>query len=896
MAAIRRGHGTNPGGGGMNAMREWWSKIRRAFDRRRGLHDDLSEEMLAHLDFMIEENIARGMPAEEARAAARRRFGNELAVRERTHEAWQFPRFETILQDLRYGLRGIRRSPGFSLVVILTLALGIGANTAIFSVVYSVLLRPLPYPAGERLVWLGESTARAHGISVTWINFQHWRSENRAFEDLAAFSRTDFTMTGRGDAALTHAGVVTSNFFRLTGAQPLLGRLFTEADDRPGAPPTVLLTHEFWAKSLGADPRALETTLSLNGQAYQIVGVLRPGLWFFSGRQDYYIPLGLSAGRILNRSQHGSMRVLGLLKPGVTLTEARNHLDAIMQRLALADPGPEDDHRAFAQYLTENTIGEIRQTLLVLMGAVGLVLIIACANVASLLLVRSTARAQEMAIRTAIGAGRARLARQLLTENLVVAALGGGLGLLLAGLCLRAVALVGPRDIPRLADATLDIPVLLFAAAVTVIVGMLAGVAPVFTAGKVDLTGALKKGSAGSGRRGHSFRGALIVAEIAMTLVLAFGSGLLLRSLIAAQNAYPGFDPSRLLALELKLPPSRYKTGASARQFYSLLMQKLRAEPGVEAVGAANCPPSSGGCGDWWYSILGRPAPARSDVPITFVNTTDAEFFRAMRMRLVAGREFTNADREGGPRVAIINEELARTWWTAPRLALGQPIKIGGPYMEGPVCEIVGVIGNVSQMGMDSAPRPEVYFAFPQQASQAMVVMIRTAGDPASSIAAVRRQVGSIDGAVPIQSLRPFEKWLGATLARRRFSTLLLGMFASLAMILAAVGIYGVLNYWVSVRQKEIAIRLAVGAQRSAILRWAGWHAVRLVALGIGLGVFGGWGATRWLKSLVFGVSARNPAMMLAAGAAVIGIAALAASVPLWRATRVDTVRYLHDS
>ena len=879
-------------------MREWWSKVRGVLSLRRGLDDDIGEETRAHLDLMIDENIGRGMPPEEARAAARRRFGNLTRTRERANEAWQFPRVETMLQDIRYGLRGIRKSPSFSLVVILTLALGIGANTAIFSVVYSVLLRPLPYPAGERLVWLGESTPKAPGISVTWINFQHWRNESNAFENMAGFANVDLTMTGRGDAVLTHAGVVTSSFFQMMGARPLLGRLFTESDDRPGAAPTVVVTPEFWQSALGGNPRVVGASLALNGKSYQIIGVLRPGLKFFLRPVDFYLPAGLSAGSAVHRSEHGSMRVLGLLKPGITLAQARTNLDSIMRRLALSDPGPEDDHRAYGTDLAEERTGEIRQTLFVLMGAVGLVLIIACANVAGLLLVRSTARAREMAIRVAIGAGRARLARQLLTENLVISALGGGLGLVLAAWCLRTLVLIGPRDIPRLSEARLDVPVFLFGAAVTILVGLFAGVAPAFTAGKVDLTVSLKESSAGSGggRRGQAFRSGLVIAEIAITLILAFASGLLVRSLIAAQTSYPGFDAQHLLALELQLPPSRYKTDENSRQYYDQLMQDLRSEHGVEDVGGVMCPPGAGDCGDWWYSILENPAPPRSDVPISLFNIADTSYFGAMHMRLLAGRGFSEADRPNGVLVTVINEELARNWWADPRLAVRHHLKVGGPYADGPTLEIVGVVANVSQMGLDGEPMPVFYYAFSQHPSGAMVVMIRTSGDPVTLMPVARRHVSAIDRNVPIQSLRTVEEWLGATLKRRRFSTMLLGLFAVLAMILAAVGIYGVLNYWVSARQKEIAIRLAVGAQPSAILRWAGMRATRLTALGIGLGVFGGWGTSRWLKSLVFGVSPRNPGMMILAGAVVIGIAALAASVPVWRATRIDAVRNLHDA
>jgi predicted permease len=898
MDALRGSDGTRAGPAKVNLMREWWSKICSALHLHSGLDSDLSDEMQAHLDLMTSENVERGMATEEARASARRAFGNLTRTQENARQAWQFPRFETILQDIRYGLRGIRKAPSFSAVVILTLALGIGANTAIFSVVYSVLLRPLPCPHGERLVWLGESTAKAKGISITWINFEHWRSENTAFEKMALFGGTDFTLTGRGDAVLTHAMLVSGGFLQLTGAKPALGRAFLDSDDKPGAAPTVVVTLNFWQSTLGGDPKVVGASLELNGESYQIVGVLSPGFKLFPEDVDFYLPLGRTAGGAVKRSEHGSLRGLALLKPGKSLSEARANLDAIMQQLALNDPGPEDDHRAYAAYLTEAMAGDVRTTLLVLMGAVGLVLIIACANVASLLLVRSTARAREIAIRVAIGAGRARLVRQLLTENIVIAAIGGVLGLLFAGWCLRTLVLIGPQDIPRLTEASLDIPVLLFAAVISVAVGLLAGLAPVLNAGKVDLTIALKEGSptAGTGRRGHAFRSTLVIAEIAITLMLAFASGLLVRSLIAAQNSDTGFDPRNLLAIELQLPESRYKSDDSVREYYGQLAQNLRAEPGVQDVGLVNCPPGKGDCGDYWYSILEKPTPARDDVPLSLFNIADANYFRAARMHLIAGRNFNESDRASGSRVTMINERLARQEWSDPRLALGQHIKVGGPYMEGPTLEIVGVVANVSQMGLDAEQMPTFYYAFSQKPDSAMVVTLRTTGDPAQWISAARRQVSGLDRNVPIQSLRTAEDWLGTTLQRRRFATLLLGLFGGLAMLLAAVGIYGVLNYWVSARQREIAIRLAVGAQRSTILRWAGWHATRLAVIGIVLGAIGAWSVARWLESLVFGVTARSPLMMLLAGAAVIVIAALAASAPIWRATHTDAVRNLHEA
>jgi putative ABC transport system permease protein len=880
-------------------MREWWSKICSAWHLRRGLDGDLSDEIEAHLDLMTAENIERGMPTSEARAAARRTFGNLTRTQENARETWQFPKFETILQDIRYGLRGIRKAPSFSAVVILTLALGIGANTAIFSVVYSVLLRPLPYPHGERLVRLGESTAQASGIAVTWINFQHWRAENDAFTDMAAATGADLTLTGRGDAVLTHALLVTSNICRLTGMTPALGRLFTEADDKPGAAPTVVVTADFWQTRLGGDSNVVGEALELNGTSYQIIGVLHPGRKYLWRSTEVYLPLGRTESPSAKRGDHRSIGGLGLLKPGTTATQARANLDAIMQRLALSDPGPEDDHRSYVAYLAdEMTGGDLRATLLVLMSAVGLVLVIACANVASLLLVRSTVRAREIAIRVAIGAGRARLVRQLLTENIVIASIGGALGLLLARWCLRTLILIGPRDIPRLTEAALDIPVLLFAAVISVAVGLLAGLAPVLKAGRVDLTTALKEGSptAGTGRRGQGFRSTLVIAEIAITLMLAFASGLLVRSLIAAQHADTGFDPLNLMTIELQLPESRYKSDDSVREYYQQLSQNLRAEPGIEDVGLVNCPPGRGDCGDYWYSILEKPTPTRDGVPLSLFDVADASYFRAARIRLIAGRTFNESDRAGGSQVTMINEQLARQEWSHPRLALGQHLKVGGPYAEGPTLEIVGVVANVSQEGLDAERSPTFYYPFSQKPSSAMVVTLRTKGDPAQWMGAARRQVSALDRNVPIQSLRTAEDWLGATLERRRFATLLLGLFGGLAMLLVAVGIYGVLNYWVSARQREIAIRLAIGAQRSTILRWAGLHATRLAVIGILLGAIGAWSAARWLESLVFGVKAHSPLMMLFAAVAVIAIAALAASLPLWRATHMDAVRNLHEA
>ena len=797
-------------------------------------------------------------------------------------------------RDITYAFRAIRRSPAFSLVVILTLALGIGLNTAIFSVVHTVLLKPLPYPAGERIVWFGESTGRASGISVTWGNFQHWRESNHTFETMAGFQSTQMTLTGSGEPLVTRGLVVTAPYFGLVGMRPLLGRLLVEEYDRPGAPAAIVLNHRFWSSQLGGDPGIVGKALTLNGRPFQVAGVAAP-LWE-DWRVDYYLSLGRTINGNVNRGQHGSIRMLGRLKPGVTLAAAQGDLDAIMRHLAEVDPGPENDHRSFGRFFAEYTTGDVRGTLLILMGAAGLILLIACANVASLLLARNAARAGELAVRKAIGAGRLRLVRQLLTETLTVAAAGGLAGIALAYWALRTLVALAPRGIPRLAETTLDLPVLLFACGATLAAGLVAGLAPVITAGRADLVTVLKEATrlTNGGRQRQALRSALVVAEVALTFVLAFGSGLLVRSLIAAQNSGPGFEPRHALSFRLQLPGASYRGAQAISDFYTTLLADLRTLPGVTAASMVNCPPGAGDCGDWFYSIPGRPVPAQNEVPISLFNRAAPGYFQTLQIPMRQGREFNDGDRDKSTPVAIVNETFARTWWPKES-AIGHQIKVGGPYQKGGLLEIVGVAGDAKQMGLDSAPLPEIYQPYAQEGGSNMAIVVRTAGQAEALMPAIRARVLAHDRNLPLQQFATFESAFGEGLARRRFSTLLLGMFASLAMLLAAIGIYGLLSYWVSVRESEIALRLALGASPSTILRWTSVHALRLAALGIVFGTAGGWIAARGLEDLVFGIPPRNPATMLAAAVAVGAIAMVASAVPSWRAARVDAARRLQS-
>ncbi|HLJ46051.1 MAG TPA: ABC transporter permease [Bryobacteraceae bacterium] len=876
-------------------MRRMWSKLL-AFFRPGYSPSELDEEMGAHFDFEVEENIKAGLPPEEARRAAGMKFGNRALARESVYESWRFAWFEALLQDARYCLRCVRKSPASSLILILTLALGIGANTAIFSVVNSVLLNPLPYPDSERLVWLGESFPKGSGIAVTWVNYKDWLADNRTFETMSAYDFPGVTVTGHGEPVLVRAGRVTSEFFPLLGVRPLFGRLPNADDDKPGAPLVTVLAYDFWRNNFSSERKLVGSTLAINGKAFEVIGVAAPHFQFY-GKADLYIPAGPVFGTIHNRAQHGSLHVLGRLRPGVTLADARKDLDGIMQRLAVTDPGPESTHRSAAIFLNDIMSSGIRPTLLVLMGAACLVLLIACANVANLLLARGSVRIQEISIRVALGAAANRIARQLLTESLVLVGVGGLAGVALAYWGLRMLVASRPPGLARVAAATLDSRVLLFALAVTLFTGLIAGVGPAFHAVRRRGPNGLNQGSRSStDRRSRQlFRNALVSAEIAITLALAFAAGLLIRSLAAAQNRDPGFRPDHLLALELSLPPTLYAGDDAIRAFYSNLEQELRALPGVSEVGLVSCRPAGGDCGDWFYSVPGKPVPAKGDEPLALFDSADSDYFRSVGTPLLQGRPFTSRDVAKGVQVAIVNEKLARTWWPN-RTAVGTQIKVGGPYRDGAVLEIVGVVGNVSQLGLDTEVAPHVFTPTTQVIGSSMAVMIRTQPDPELLIPAVRARVHAIDRDLPIRSLRSSESLLAESLDRRRFGARLLALFAALAIVLAAVGAYGVLSCWVASRETEIAVRMAIGATRSSVLSLIGSHAARLAAWGAGVGLIGAWAASRYLAHLVFGVSPQSATVASLAIGVVAIVTTAATIVPAWRAARVDPAVKLHGS
>lgn len=868
-------------------MRRWWSKVCGAF-RRRSLRDELDDEIRSHMALMADDLVGDGVDPLDAARAVRRSFRGGLQVREDAMEPWRFARLESLLLDLRHGLRSMVRAPGFTGAVLGTLALGIGVSTAVFSLLYGVLLRPLPYPEADRLVVLGESAGEATGISVTWGNLQHWREQSRSIEAFAPFIRAwPLTLTGWGEPVVATGSVVSHRFFELLGWQAMEGRVFGPEDDVRDAAPSVVVTHAFWHERLGGAGDVVGRSMTLDDQTYEVVGILPPDARFLDREIGYYLPIGLFFGPAEDRSRHGSIRALGRLAPGFGMDDARGDLDRVLGRLALSDPGPEDEHRADVVSLSTAMHGDRGPVLWLLMGAAVLVLALTCANVTNLLLGRAILRNREMAVRAALGAGRRRLGRQVLTETLLLAAAGGLVGVLAASLTFELLSRQRGGAALVVQDVGFDVPVLLFAAAVTALVGVASALAPALAQGRT-LRGLRTTRGDSEGEGGHRLRDALVVCEVAMTLVLAFSSSLLVRSLMAAETADPGFEAGRLLVLDLQLPPARYPDGGARRAFHGRLVDALESRPGIEAVSFMGCPPGRGNCGDWWYSVEGRPPPPEGSVPLSRFDVAEGGLFRTMGVPVRAGREFDPSHGTDGP-VVVVNETLARRWWSDPREAVGEGIKIGGPYQPGAVHRIVGVVADMAQGAPDAPVEPEFWIPLGADPRARVAVMIRTAGAPAGQIDAVRAAMAELDAALPIWSLEPAARVLAGTLDSRRYATWLLGALAALSMALAAVGIYGVLQQWVSARRREIALRMALGAEGASILGWACRHAGALVGLGLLAGAAGALIAARAFRALVFGLSPFDPGTFLGACAVVLILALLAAAVPLFRAVRVDS-------
>jgi putative ABC transport system permease protein len=870
----------------------------RALGQREAILDDIDEEMRLHIDMVTEANMERGMPQAEARRAALRSFGNLDRLRESAYEVRGGGVIETFLQDIRYGARVLAKNKGFTAVAVLTLALGIGANTAIFSVVNELLLRPLPYSGAERLGLLWEIGPEGrHQNSVSTANYRVWQEQNTTFEGLAAYSDRRISLTGDGgEPEELTVQLATPDLFRVLRVEPFLGRLLTPEDGVEGAARVVILGHGLWKRRFGGDPHLVGQAIALNGAPATVVGVLPPGFqWYVrqgastGGRPaEVWMPLKLPTEEPNTRGRF--LSVLGRLKPGTTFEQAAAEMKTLAARTEIDSPEYNKGFGAEFVPLREQLVGNVRPALLILLGAVALVLLIACANVANLLLSRAAAREREIALRTAIGARRARIVRQLLTESLLLAVLGSVLGLVFAWWGLRALIAISPVDVVNLQGVGLNLPVLAGTLAVSLITGLLFGLVPALEATRLDLNDALKEGGKGTGGqsvRSQRLRGALVITEVALALVLLAGAGLLVKSFVRLQQVDTGFNPQNVLTMVLRLPGAKYEEDAQLTAFFHQTMERIRTIPGVRNVGMVNFLPFYGGLGSGTgFTIEGRPAPAPGEMPGTDVRVTDGGYFAAMGIPLLRGRNFTDVETREPRHVILINDALARKYFPGED-PIGKRIAVEMSAEPFP-SEIIGVVGNVKHESLVTDAPPTVFMPFPDLPYPFMTLTIRTAGDPTDMVTDVRNAIRAIDPEQPISDVRTMRQVLSEWNGRARFNTILLGLFAALATILAAVGIFGVMSYSVTLRTREIGLRMALGAQPGQVLRLILKQGLLLTLIGIAVGLAGALALTRVLSGLLFGVASTDPATFAAIVLLLTAVAGIACYLPARRATRVD--------
>jgi predicted permease len=812
---------------------------------------------------------------------------------------------QMLLQDVRYGLRMLARSAGFTIVAVLTLALGIGANTAIFSVINGVLLQPLPYHDPSRLVIMGEKTPEFDMMSVSYPNFLDWQRDSRSFESLGAHRWTAYDLTGKGMPEHLDGKMVSSGFFSTLGIRPVLGRDFEAQEDHVGANRVVLISGGLWKRRFGASSDVIGKPLNLSGQAYTVIGVI-PADFRFLGTADAYTLLG-QWDDVLARSReaHPGMRVVGRLKPGVTREQAQADMNNVAAQLARTYPKSNAQHTVSLRPLAQEIVGDVRPALVVLLGAVVFVLLIACANVANLLLARSTARRREMAIRAAIGAGQGRMIRQLLTESVLLALAGGALGLVLARWGTQAVVAAIPGGLPRMENIGVDGWVLAFTLAVSVATGVIFGLAPAWQISRLDLQTTLQEGSRGSTGGQNGLRSVLVAAEVAASLVLLIGAGLMVKTMWQLSRVSPGLNPRNLLTFSVGLSPANRATPDRIRTAYRQLAEGIQALPGVEAAGTVDDVPLSGSDDELPFWVSGRPRPNSQSQMLWALNyDVSPGYLRAMDIPLLRGRFISDGDDKGSAPVTVIDEVMAKSLFPGQD-PVGQSIRIAvpegfGPGLDAPLV-IVGVVGHVKHFGLDtdatSKIRYQVYLPFAQLPDQimpamatGMTMMVRTTVDPLSLVSAVRRQVSEGGGDQSVFGIQTMEQIVSDSVAGRRFSMLLLSVFAGLALVLAAVGTYGVISYTATRRTHEIGIRMALGAERNDVLRLVVGHGVRLSLVGVGAGLAAALGLTRLMSSMLYGVRPTDVATFAAVSLLLGGVAILASYLPARRATEIDPV------
>ncbi len=796
-----------------------------------------------------------------------------------------------IWQDIRFAARMLWKNPGMTFVAIVALALGIGANTAIFSVVNAVLLRPLPYEDPDRLVRLSEDSPQVPQMSISYPNFLDWREQNRVFSGIAAMQFRSLNLIGTDEPERLSGRAVSAELFDVLGVKPAMGRTFLPEEDRPGANRVCVVSHGLWQRRFASDPELVGKQLNFSGESYTVIGVL-PASYRFGTPTDVFVPIGLRADQMMERGNHPGIYAIARLKPGVTVEGARSELVSIAQRIG--QQYGMTGNSATLVPLREFFVGDIRTSLLILLGAVGFVLLIACANVANLLLARAAGRTKEIAIRTALGAGRLRIIRQLLTESVLLACLGGVAGMLLALWGIDALRTASVDSLPTTAVINLDGSVLGFTLLVSLVTGVLFGLAPALGASKLDLNDTLKEGGRGGtvGAARQRVRSLLVVSEIALSLVLLIGAGLLVKSFLRIQEVNPGFNPDKLLTMQISRAAGKDE-GRKVADFFNQLAERIKAVPGVESAAFSSGLPLLG-TSDTSFAIEGRPKPEPGKQPQTMLYLTNPDYLQAMGIRLVKGRFFTAQDTQRSQPVAVIDEAFARQQFPDED-PIGHRIAGSG---DNPSFEIVGVVAHVKHFGLDSSAeriQPQLYFAFNQipdkflpDVAGRMNVVVRTASDPLNFSAAIRREVMALDRNQPIYNINTMEQTLDQSLAAPRLATTLLTLFAAVALILAVVGIYGVMAYSVTQRRHEIGIRMALGAQGRDVLRLVVGHGMLLASVGVIVGMAAAFFLTRVMSSLLFGVSATDPLVFILIPVMLLAVALIANLIPARRATKID--------
>jgi putative ABC transport system permease protein len=802
----------------------------------------------------------------------------------------------TLLQDLRYGARILFKKPGFSLIAIITLALGIGANTAIFSVVNAVLIRSLSFAEPERLVVVTEKNRQGERMNASYPNFKDWREQAKSFEAMAGFRAQSFNLTGVDKAIRLQGWEVTWNFMPMLGIKPQLGRMFTEQDDQPGAAATTLISHSLWRERFGGDPGVIGKTLVVDDVQTTVVGVLPAGFEFFR-RGDLYMPFGLNLkpqSEFLYRGNRKGLLALARLKPGVTEEQARVEMETFAAQLERAYPDSNSGNSAMVQSLAYFYAEGLREALLVLLVAVGFVLLLACVNVANLLLARAVERQKEIAVRLALGAGRWRIVRQLLSESMMLSALGGLAGLLIGVWLTDGLLALAPPDAPRLNQVKLDIPVLLFTAGISALAGLLFGLLPALQAVRTDLKATLKEGGRqGGGSSREGARKILLVVQVAGSLVLLLGAGLMLRTVYQLTRVDPGFNAENLLTMRFELSDQSYP-GERQHVFYRECLERVSALPGVRAAALTLSLPIAGSAWGSIFIVADKPVPPRAELPVAAFILVSANYFEAMGMRLVKGRWFTDADTADTPRLTVINETLARRLWPGED-PIGKRLKQDWPESRTPWREVIGVVADVKSEGIDQETPMQVYLPLAQEPRGALYLVARTVGQPLALASTVEQAIQTIDKDLPVFGIQSMDQLLGNDIAQQRLMMTLLVGFAVLALLLAAVGIYGVIAYSVNQRTHEIGIRIALGARSGDVLRLVLGQGMRMALIGVALGLVASFALTRLMRTLLFGVETTDPMTFVALSLLLMVVALLACWIPARRAAKVDPMVALRD-